>query len=133
MGSGEDRDRADDLVCALCHEIGNLVAAIRLNADLVDAEASPVELAAASVEIDDSSARIRSWLALVRPLLGRENGEEPGVSPAVLLAGIGEALEEHGGRGVEVGVEAEEGLSRVRGRPETLHHLIATLAYHAVE
>ena len=58
-----------DLVFAICHEVGNLVGVIRLNADLIDAKASERELATLSVEIDDSSARIRSLLALVRPLL----------------------------------------------------------------
>ncbi len=122
-----------DLVFALCHEVGNLVGAIRLNADLIDAEASAVELANASVEIDDSSARIRSWLSLVRPLLDGEAGPEPGVPPAALLAGIDEALDEYGGHGVEIDVQQPDGLARVRGRSETLHHLIVTLAVHAVE
>ena len=124
---------AEDLVFSLCHEVGNLLGAIRLHADLIDADASPVELASASVEIDDSSARIRSWLALVRPLLGRERGEESGVSPQGLLQGVADAVEELGGRGVAVELTLPDGLARVRGRLETLHHLLATLAFHALE
>ncbi len=127
MRSGED------LVFALCHEVGNLVGAVRLHADGIDSRASARELANASVEIDDSSARIRSWLALVRPLLDREYGDESGVSPEVLLAGLHEELKAYGGRGVRLEVDAPAGLGAVRGRPQTLHHLLLTLAYHAVE
>lgn len=121
------------LVFSLCHELGNLVCAIRLNAELIDAAASPVELARAALEIDDSSARMRSWLALVRPLLDAELGPEESVSPGSLVRGVAEALNETGLRGVEVEVGEEPGLGSVRGRRETLHHLLLTLAFLAVE
>lgn len=124
---------SEALVLSLCHEVGNLVGAIRLNAELVDADASPVELARAAIEIDDSSSRIRSWLALVRPLLGRELGPEPGVSPGALLRGVAEALDESGLRAVTVDVGDDPGLPPVRGHPEILHHLLLTLAFLAVE
>jgi nitrogen-specific signal transduction histidine kinase len=127
MASGED------LVFALCHEVGNLVGAIRLNADMIDDDASALELATASVEIDDASARIRSWLALVRPLLDGEPGGLPGVTPEALLCGVAEALEEYGGRGVSIEVDSGASLPGVQGRPETLHHLLLTLGLHAVE
>jgi len=122
-----------DLVFAICHEVGNLVGVIRLNADLIDAKASERELATLSVEIDDSSARIRSLLALVRPLLSIGSEIGAGVSPAALLRGVSECLAEYGGRGVTVDVEEGDALPDVRGRPETLHHLLVTLACYAVE
>lgn len=122
-----------DIVFAICHEVGNLVGAIRLNADLIDSEATVRELATLAVEIDDSSARIRSLLALVRPLLSVGSEVGAGVSPAALLSGVAECLAEYGGRGVAVEVEGGDDLSEVRGRPETLHHLLVTLACYAVE
>jgi signal transduction histidine kinase len=126
------RDAAD-IVFAICHEVGNLVGAIRLNADLIDSEATARELATLAVEIDDSSARIRSLLALVRPLLSLGSEIGAGVSPAALLRGVAESLAEYGGRGATVEVAEGEGLPEVRGRPETLHHLLVTLACYAVE
>ena len=129
MGQGE----RNAIVLALCHEVGNLVGAIRLNAHLVDEESSGVELATASVEIDDCSTRIRSLLALVRPLLTEPTEDDPGVSADALVRGVGEALDEHGGGGVSIEIEAAHGLPRVPGRLQALHHLLATFAYYAVE
>ncbi len=121
------------IVFALCHKVGNLVGAIRLNAHLVAEDSSGVELARASVAIDDSSTRIRSLLALIRPLLTGPAEDDPGVSPDALVRGVGEVLDEYGGRGVAIEVEAADGLPRVPGRLEALHHLLANFAYCAVE
>ena len=123
----------EDLVLDLCHEVGNLVGAIRLNADRIEPEASARELASVAVEIDDVAARIRSWLALVRPLLDREHGDETGVDASTLVQGVAETLDESGTRGVRVEVERAVDLSRARGRLETLHHVVALLAFHAVD
>jgi nitrogen-specific signal transduction histidine kinase len=122
---------AEEIVLALCHEVGNLVGAIRLNADAIDAEASAVELAEVSVEIDDASARIRSLLALVRPLLAP--GDRPGAPARAIVAGVREALEEYGGRRVRIEVRADSDLPAVPGPPETLHHLLLSFVCYAVE
>ena len=137
-GAEEERELAglekrEATVFALCHEVGNLVAAIRLNAHLIDEESSGLELATASVEIDDCSTRIRSLLALVRPLLAESPASASGLSPDALVQGVADALDEYGGRGVSIEVQSPGGLPSVPGRLETLHHLVATLAYHAVE
>ena len=128
-----DLDGRHSLVLALCHEVGNLVAAIRLNAHLVDPESSEVELARASVEIDDCACRTRSLLALVRPLLSQSRQKDSGVRPEAIARGVAEALDEYGGRGVSIEVEAADGLPRVPLRSEVLHHLLVTFAYYAVE
>lgn len=125
-------DERNAVVFALCHEVGNLVGATRLNAHLIDVESSGIELATASVEIDDSSARICSLLALVRPVL-TVAAEGDGVSAGTLVRGVAEALEEYGGRGVVIEVEAEEALPRIPGRLEPLHHLVTSFGYYAVE
>ena len=78
---GTEEDEVSRLVLSICHEAGNLVGAIRLNAHFVDDRLSALELAAASVEIDDLSARISSLLALVRPLVATEVPKLPGLCP----------------------------------------------------
>lgn len=128
-----DSEGRRNIVYALCHEVGNLVGAIRLNAHLIDEDSPAIELATASVEIDDSSARIRSLLALVRPLLTGAAEPASGVDAETLVRGVADALDEYGGHGVALRVEAPDGLPRVPGRPEALHHLLATLGYYAVE
>jgi signal transduction histidine kinase len=133
-GTGSTGDtREKQLVFALCHEVGNLVGAIRLNAYLIDGDASAVALAATAVDIDDSSSRIRSLLALIRPLLSTDPTLDTSVNCGVLARGVDEALDEYGGRGVEIVVEAGDALPDVLVRPESLHHLLVTLAFYGVE
>jgi len=138
MGAHEERDlvgrdKREATLFALCHEVGNLVAAIRLNAHLIDEQSSGLELATASVEIDDCSSRIRSLLALVRPLLSDSRERASGATAEALVQGVAGALDEYGGRGVSIEVECAGDLPPVPGSLEALHHLVATFAYHAVE
>jgi len=113
--------------------VGNLVGAIRLNAHLIDGEASALALARASVEIDDSASRIRSLLALVRPLLGGQPGEGKITGSDALLRDVRDAVEEYGGRGVRFAFDTADPLPDVAGRPDVLHHLLVSLACYAVE
>lgn len=63
-----DEEKRYALLFALCHEMGNLVGAIRLQTHLLDQEMTPRDLATARSEIDVLGARVSALLALVRPL-----------------------------------------------------------------
>ena len=88
-------DSSNNLVFALCHEISNLVAAIRLQAHLLDEELDARGLAVSSLEIDDLSARCAALLALVRPVLNEVAATAvPAPIPANVIAhGFERALE----------------------------------------
>lgn len=88
---------------ALCHEMGNLVGAIRLQTHLLDQEMTPRDLVVARSEIDVLGARVSALLALVRPL------EDSGVDfdgtasrPGDVLAVVEHGLETLLVPGVEV-------------------------------
>jgi signal transduction histidine kinase len=136
LGLSDDNELSETatrLVYAVCHEIGNLVAAVRLQAHLLDEEMAPKELAVTSVEIDDLAARTSAMLALIRPLLSASPAEGAAVSPAQISAGISQALEDHGGRGMVLEVECDPDLPMIVTDPEVMHHLILTLVFGAVE
>ncbi len=130
------RNHADDsesLIFAMCHEVSNLVAAVRLQAHLVDEDLDARGLAVASLEIDDLSARIASLLALVRPVLSQPPEEVVPVSGSVIAVGLERALAEYGGRGFEIAFEAEANLPEVRVETEVFHYLLLNHAYGSME
>jgi two-component system sensor histidine kinase HydH len=131
---GGEEDEATRLALALCHEIGNLVGAVRLQAHLLDSEHSPKELAVASVEVEDLCARSSALLSLMRPLVSRVSRRTyEGVVPAAILNALQFILEDCGGRGVVVSVECREGLPGVAVDPDTMQQMLLTLAFGAME
>jgi signal transduction histidine kinase len=119
----------------MCHEISNLVAAIRLQAHLLDEDLDARGLAVSSLEIDDLSARSAALLALIRPVLSEVVEEEPPapISAGVIAHGFERALVEHGGRGFDIDFEAEAELPEVVIDSEVLHYILLMLAYGAME
>lgn len=123
-----------DLVFAVCHEIGNLVAAIRLEAHLLDGDQTPLELARSSISIEDLSARVGALLTQIRPLLDPADPvERGGIDPAAMLAHLAEVLSELGGAAVAVDLNSAGGLPRVVGDPERNNSLLVLLGLGALE
>lgn len=124
---------AANLVFALCHEISNLVAAVRLQAHLLDEELDARGLAVASLEIDDLSARSAALLALVRPVLSEPPEEILPVGAEVIAVGFERALAEFGGRVFEIAFDVAPDLPEVRAQTEVFHYLLLSQAYGAME
>jgi signal transduction histidine kinase len=144
-------DASKNLAFAMCHEISNLVAAVRLQAHLLDEELDARGLAVSSLVIDDLSARSAALLALIRPVLSEV--VEPstssefdsnfksgsgclGISPilaGVIAHGFERALAEHGGRGIEIEFDIEDDLPEVLVDSEVLHYILLMHAYGAME
>jgi signal transduction histidine kinase len=126
-------EEATRLIFAVCHEIGNMVAAVRLQAHLLDDDLVPKQLAKTSVEIDDLSARMSAMLALVRPLMSQPRSEPTGVQPLTIFAAVQQALDDYGGRGMTLDVICESDLPGIVTDPDVMHHLLLTLVFGAVE
>ena len=123
----------NELLFALCHEMGNLVGAIRLQAHLLDEEMAPKDLAIASVELDDLSARVSALLAHIRPLVSEQHRRADDVNVSDLFAGLVHSLEDVGSHGVALSTDpGEPGLS-VHVDRDVVHHLLVSFAYVAVE
>ncbi len=126
-------DNAKRLVFAMCHEISNLVAAVRLQAHLLDEDLGARGLAVASLEIDDSSARSSALLALVRPVLSDPKGDPPPIDADAIAFGLERALEDYGRRGVELTIDSSRELPKVKADPEVIHYLLLIHIYNAME
>jgi signal transduction histidine kinase len=124
---------ARDLVFALCHELGNLLAAARLEAGLLAADAGAAELATAAERIAEWSARAGSLLALVRPLLAPEAVLLLAADPLDVLDGLRSGLDESSDSRVVIALKSAAQLPGVSLAPELLHHLLLTAIYCGLE
>lgn len=94
-------------VFAIIHELGNLMAGVRLQAYLLTDDPKPRALATASLELEDLSVKACALLSLVRPLLSPA-GEATANARAV-LHGLHVAMEDHVGQGVNVRIVEDRG------------------------
>ncbi len=121
-----------DLALALCHEVGNLVGAVRLHTHLIDEDMSGRDLARVTLEVDDLCARSGVLLAHIRPLLAESEAPET-VEPGELLASVRDVMLQQGVRQLRFDAEALTGLPAVRAHREVVHHLLQSLLFAALE
>jgi signal transduction histidine kinase len=122
-----------DLVLALGHEIGNLLAATRLHAHLIDADTTTTELSDISATIGELSSRMGSLLAQVRPLVSPVPEGAPNIDPIEVLDGVHRGIEESCDERVAIDLELATGLPMAAIDPEPLHHILLALIYQALE
>ena len=122
-----------DLVLALGHEIGNLLAATRLHAHLIDADTTAKELSELSATIGELSSRMGSLLAQIRPLVSPSSAVAPHVDLIRVLDGVRCGVEESCDARVAVDLESAAGLPMAAIDPEPLHHILLTSIYQALE
>jgi len=135
QGSGEARSQlageSAQLLRALGHEVGNLLAAIRLSAHLLGVGEAGSE---APADIEELAARAGVLLALIRPLLQDGESERACLDADELLAGLGRALEDHRKRSERLLITPPgTDLPAVRADPDALHHAFVALAVGALE
>jgi signal transduction histidine kinase len=119
------------LALALCHEVGNLLAAARLSAYLVARETERDEVLACAEDIDTATSQAGAVLAHIRPLLVGEAGVRLHVDPGEVLDAVQRSLEQHSARTPRVEIRPAPGLPDVRVDPDALHHLLVTLVLSA--
>jgi len=122
-----------DLALALGHEIGNLLAATRLHAHLIDAEMTEAELSEISATIGELSSRMGSLLAQIRPLVSPVSGDAPHVDLVGVLDGVRCGVEESCDARIAVDLESAAGLPMAAIDPEPLHHILLTSVYQALD
>ena len=122
-----------DLVLALGHEIGNLLAATRLHAHLIDADTTATELSGISATIGELSSRMGSLLAQIRPLVSPVPEGAPNIDPIEVLDGVHRGIEESCDERVAIDLKSATGLPMAAIDPEPLHHILLTLIYQALE
>jgi hypothetical protein len=116
---------AAELVLAICHEVGNLLAAARLSAHLLPRAGEDDQGMASALE--DLSAQAGWLLSHVRPLLTDDPKSRIHVSPSSVLGAVARALREGSGAGSPPEVKMPDELPEVWVDPDALHHVLLTL------
>lgn len=122
-----------ELVFALCHELGNLLAAARLEAFLLRDGMSAEELTRSSETFSRVAAQGGSLLATVRPLLAPETTRSEWLEPVEVLERVKQSLDEACARRVRVDLRSAAELPRVSFHPEVIHHLLLTEVLSGLE
>jgi len=125
------RDARSALQVAVAHEVGNLLAAMRLSAYLLPA-AETRERARGARQIEQLAAQAGELLAQVRPLLS-ESRVGAAIPPMEVLEGVRRALADAPGVERLVVKPAPRGLPDVRVDPDALHNALLTLVRGALE
>lgn len=129
-----DEANRSALLFALCHEMGNLVGAIRLQTHLLDLDMSPRDLVTARSEIDVLGARVSALLSLVRPLEA-PTSLDPVAAPDAndVLAVVEHGLETIVLPGVSVEFVPAETPCPMRIDRGAIQALVTSLAHLAIE
>lgn len=114
-----------DLLFAICHEVGNILAGIRLRGQVVDEESG--------ARISELTDRAGSLVALVRPLLSNPPPSVPVLDPIEVLEALKRGLDDVDGARVRVELESALDLPDVAIDGETLHHLLMADLFAALE
>jgi hypothetical protein len=122
-----------ELVFSLCHELGNMMGALRLCAHLLDDEMGPKDLARTSVDVDDLSARSAALLSLIRPLLSLDPRSLELMSVVGLVSNLEGLLAGHGTRGASMTFEVARDISSIRVDVGAFQRLIQSFLYLALE
>jgi nitrogen-specific signal transduction histidine kinase len=134
-GSGDSGEELppEDLVRALCHDVGNLLAAVRLSAHLLSTEIAEGDRVSVSRDIEDLAAQAGALLAHVRPLLAGATLARVPVSPAEVLMALTRALKDHKMGGSALSITRGRNLPDVRVDPDALYHLLLALVRGSLE
>ncbi len=116
---------SQELLLALCHEVGNLLAAVRLHSHLLDEDSA--------AQISQLAGRAGSLVALVRPLLTPAPERSAPLAPRAVLAGLRRGLDDTDAVQVRIDVESAADLPDVAIDGETLHHLLLAQILAALE
>ena len=121
-----------ELSLALCHEVGNLVGAIRLHTYMIDEEMTPKDLAHVTLEVDGLCARSATLLSHLSPLLSA-NRQGYEIDPIELIVSVRDVVIEQFGRSVQVLTPPEEGALKIQGDREVIHRLLQSLVFATLD
>jgi signal transduction histidine kinase len=121
------------LTLALCHEVGNFLAAARLSAHLIGRETDPSRIRADAEDIDTVASQAGAIVAHLRPLLTDAPASRFHVDPREILAAVERAVTQPAPRGPLLDLRSQGDLPDLRVDADALHHLIVTLVLGAWE
>lgn len=123
----------DALVLALCHEVENTLAGVRLGAHLVANRLFDGDVASAAAKAELTVARTGAWVCLLRPLLVAAPPHRVPVSVGELLRALDRSVGAATGGPCPLEIRASRSLPDVRIDPDALHQALIVLALSAAE
>jgi K+-sensing histidine kinase KdpD len=129
-GGGSDNE---DLVRAICHDVGNLLAAVRLSAHLLSTDIPKADRVSISRDIEDLVGQAGALISHVRPLLSKTSASRVSVSLGEVLAALSSALKDRREGGPALSIGSGRNLPDVRVDPDALYHLLVTLVRGSLE
>lgn len=142
-GPSEDAEMSSDsssspeedaeLVFSLCHELGNMMGALRLHAHLLDDDMVPKDLARTAVDLDDLSARSAALLSLIRPLLSADARTAEVVPVTLLVQNLEGLMVGYGARGTQLSFNVDSDLPPIRIDVGMMQRLIQSFFYFALD
>jgi len=127
------RDDAEELVFALCHEVGNLLTATRLEAYLLCAGADESEVVRAKGVISRVAARSGSLLAQIRPLLAPSTAPGDSLEVMEVLDRLHRGIDDDCASRVGLNMKAAAALPEVSVNSDALHNVLLTEIYLALD
>ncbi len=121
------------LTLALCHEVGNFLAAARLSAHLIGRESDPARIRAGAEDIDTVTTQAGAIVGHLRPLLTDARDCHVHVDPSELLAAVERAVTRPAPHGPLLELRSQGDLPNVGVDADALHHLLVTLVLAAWE
>ena len=127
------RSDNEDLVRAICHDVGNLLAAIRLSAHLLSTDIPEADRVSISRDIEDLVGQAGALISHVRPLLGKTSVARVPVPLGEVLVAVSSALKDRKGGGPALSIGNGRNLPDVRVDPDALYHVLVTLVRGSLE
>jgi C4-dicarboxylate-specific signal transduction histidine kinase len=127
------RDPRIAMLKAVAHEVGNLLAAVRLSAHLLPHAPEARERARGARQIEQLAAQAGEILAQLRPLLARSGGTPGAIPTAEVLEGVRRGLADGPSAGRFEVLPAPRGMPDLRADADVLLHVLLTLVRGALE
>ncbi len=131
--SGNDEELPEELVAALCHEVGNQLAALRLTGHVLKYDKTKDELEARSQSVEELATHAGSIVGLIGPLIGASKSSIAVVNPLDLLEGLSRTLPDAVVDRVEIVLPEEGEISEVVGNFHMLSGLLLALVLGSCE
>lgn len=131
-GSAGSRARSRaDWTGPLCHELGNLLAGIRLSAHFLGGRATAADRRKLGRDVELLTAQAGAWVALIRPLRIQRPSQSR-VAPAELLAALERSVVELLDEPDQLRMPKGRGLPDLRIDSDAVHHLLVLLVAGAI-
>ena len=126
------RTSPEDLVLGLGHEVGNILAGIRLGAHLVARRLYDGDVADAAVRTEYETTRAGAYLGQMRPLLVPTRSR-PRVAARDVLDALERSLGAAAGGPRQLAIRTPRGVPDLRADPDARHHALVALVLSAAD